>query len=466
MNDRSFSKQEARTTLLFLLVLLALANGMAWFMYRRSLALLEEDLGRHLVSIGKAIALQVEGDVRAASPGLEPGGAVGERLGALLDVYELDNLAILSPDLEVLARARGEMPASPDPFVPERADLDQIAPALAGEPVHTSLYRVGGETFKSAYVPVFANGGDVKALVAVDASASFLGSAGLLRQILLALSAASVVLAGIAALFFRRTVRAILRLEQTRQHQEKLSALGTMAAGVAHEVRNPLGIIRATAEMLAESETATDRRAMLDSIVAEVDRMNRLLSNVLAFSRPAKEEPRVYDVGGTLRECLQAIQADFARQGITLSAELSDLPRAKADPEEARQIFLNLLLNARDAMPSGGSLRVSARDRTIAPAAGTRAPRWFARGNGVSRAPHSAVEGRFVEVQVADTGAGMSKEIQGRVLDPFFTTKPGGTGLGLSVVHGIVTGSGGYLEIESKSGRGTTVRVGFPAAAS
>jgi signal transduction histidine kinase len=465
MNDRSISKQEARTTLLFLIVLLALLNGTAWFMYRQSLALLEEDLGRHLVSIGKAIALQMESEGMPASLGGEAGAAVGSRLGALLDVYELDNLALLSPDLELLASARGEMPASPDPFLPQRAELDEIAPALAGEPVHTSLFRVGGETFKSAYVPVFAAGGDVQGLVAVDASASFLESARLLRQILLALSGASLVFGGLAALLFQRTVRAIVRLEQTRQHQEKLSALGTMAAGVAHEVRNPLGIIRATAEMLAEGETASDKRAMLDSIVAEVDRMNRLLSNFLAFSRPAKEAPRVYDVGGTLRECLRAIEADFARQGIALSAELSDLPRAKADPEEARQIFLNLLLNARDAMPSGGSLRVSARDRTIERTAG-RAPRWLARGNGFSRAPHSAVEGRFVEVQVADTGSGMSKEIQGRVLDPFFTTKPGGTGLGLSVVHGIVTGSGGYLEIESRSGRGTTVRVGFPAATS
>jgi signal transduction histidine kinase len=223
-----------------------------------------------------------------------------------------------------------------------------------------------------------------------------------------------------------------------------------MAAGVAHEVRNPLGIIRGSAELLGD-QLAADRpkRALLDSIVSEVDRLDRLLSNFLAFARPARGSVGVTDVAPTLRECLAQVGPDFARGGVVVSAEIESLPAVCGNAAEARQVFLNLLINAREAMPRGGTLRVTGAERSIAPG-GLRAP---------------LRSGRFVEIAVADEGEGIRPEVRDRVLDPFFTTKENGTGLGLSIVHGIVTGVGGYVDIESKVGKGTTVRVGFPAAA-
>ncbi len=471
MSDRSISRQEALATVLFLLVLLSMLNGVAWFMYRRSLALLEEDLGRHLVSIGRGIAaelaktpaaqsrlgvLEVPGGSRVAS--IDDPLALDDRLVTLLGVYDLDNLALLTPSLEIVASARGEFSSDPAPVGSARVHLEDVAPVLAGEAVHTSLFTVSGETFKSAYVPVYGENSEVNGIVAVDASASFLESAALLRRLLLFLSCASLIFAGLVALLFRRTVRAIVHLEESKRHQEKLSALGTMAAGVAHEVRNPLGIIRATAELLAEESAAEpERRAMLDSIVEEVDRLNRLLTNFLAFSRPAKAAPPDSDLVAPLRECLRGIDAEFGRQRITVAAEISDMPLVRVDASEARQVFLNLLLNARDAMPDGGAIRVSATERTIRP---------HRRGLSLSNGSTLRLDGRFVEVAVADTGVGMTKSVRDRILDPFFTTKPGGTGLGLSIVHGIVTGAGGYVEFESKAGKGTVVRVGFPVTAS
>ncbi|MFN0150940.1 MAG: two-component system sensor histidine kinase NtrB [bacterium] len=470
MSDRSISRQEALTTVLFLIVLLAMLNGVAWFMYRRSLSLLEEDLGRHLVSIGRGIAaevaqipgaqsrlgvIDVSGDARADER-FSPHG-LDDRLVALLGVYDLDNVALLTPSLEIVASARGEISSGPAPVGAGRVNLDDVAPVLAGEAVHTRLFTVSGETFKSAYVPVYGESAEVNGIVAVDASASFLESAALLRRLLLFLSCASLIFAGLVALLFRRTVRAIVHLEESKRHQEKLSALGTMAAGVAHEVRNPLGIIRATTELLAEESAAEpERKAMLDSIIEEVDRLDRLLTNFLAFSRTAKAAPADSDIVVPLRECLRGIDAEFARQGITVAAEIADLPLVRAEPSEARQVFLNLLLNARDAMPDGGAIRVSAVERTIR---SHRRRQPFGNGG----APRSG--GRFVEVAVADTGVGMTNSVRDRILDPFFTTKPGGTGLGLSVVHGIVTGAGGYVEIETKEGKGTLVRVGFPVTA-
>lgn len=457
--------------MLFLIVLLVILNGIGWFMYRRSLGVLEEDLGRHLVSIGSGIAAEIAAEpgarARLAAPpdaggdarsGFEGPSGLDERFREMLDLYDLDNLVLLTPSLEIAASARGEVWGASPAGGSGRARLDEVAPVLAGEPVHTALYSVGGETFKSAYVPVYGEGGAVDGVIAVDASATFLESAGLLRRLLFILAGASLVLAALVALLFRRTVRAIVGLEESRRHQEKLSALGTMAAGVAHEVRNPLGIIRATAETLAEeSAGAPERKAMLDSIIEEVDRLNGLLTNFLAFSRPARAPSPECDLAVPLRDCVRGIESDLGRRGITVVAEIDDVPLVRADSSEARQVFLNLLLNARDAMPSGGAIRVRTFDRTI-----HARRRRFARGNGVAPGP----AGRFVEVQVADSGSGMPKTVRDRVLDPFFTTKPGGTGLGLSVVHGIVTGAGGYLQVDSKPGKGTTVRVGFPVIAS
>ncbi len=449
-----------RATLLLLLAMVALLNGTGWFLYRRATTLLEEDLGRHLVSIGKGVASTL--DISTARNLARGIGTPGERedlsagLTADLDRYELDNLALLSPDRVVLAEAGGADAVGAEHLPLRAADAPDLDAVVGGEPVHAPLYTVGGETFKSAYVPVSDETGDVFAMLAVDASASFLQSARVLRRLLLALSAASVLFAGFVALLFHRAVRALVSAEEERRHREKLTALGTMAAGVAHEIRNPLGIIRGTAELLAdEIPSSNPKRGMLDSIVSEVDRLDQLLSNFLAFARPARGPSGVADVAATLRECLQQVEPDFARSGIRVSSEVADLPTVRGNAADARQVFLNLLLNAREAMRHGGTLVVTGRVREIAPAR----PR-FPLGNGGPKSP----AGRFAEIAIADDGVGMKAEVRDRVLDPFFSTKEGGTGLGLSVVHGIVTGVGGYLDVESRFGKGTTVRVGFPAA--
>lgn len=449
-------------TLLLLLLILALFNGVGWYMYRRATTFLEEDLGRHLVSIGSGVAasLDAEGvrDLQFGVATAKDSEDVAAALARWLEIYGLDDLTLLSPDLTVIASAREGPPAAGEkPVLALTGGVDFDA-VRDGEAVHAPLVTVGGETFKSAYVPVIDRTGGVVGVLALDASASFVENARVLSRVLVAVLAASGIVTTLVALLFQRRVRSLVQREEERRHRDRISALTRMAAGVAHEIRNPLGIIRASAEMLAGDLPAGDaRRETLDSIVSEVDRLDNLLSNSISIARPARPAVGVVDIGASVRECVRQIEPDFVRSGVSVHAEVGALPAVRGNAAEARQVWLNLLLNAREAMPRGGRVRVSARERRI-----DRAAR---RARVRDGAPAAPAAGRFVEIAIADEGEGMAPEVLEQIFDPFFTTKEGGTGLGLSVVHGIVTGVGGYLDVDSKAGRGTTVRVGLPVAA-
>jgi signal transduction histidine kinase len=448
-------------TLLLLLLILALFNGVGWYMYRRAMTFLEEDLGRHLVSIGRGVAASLDAEgVRDLQFGIatpKDAQGVSDGLSQWREIYGLDGLTLLSPDLGVIATAGGDGIATGDSGVLALAEGVDFEAVRDGEAVHAPLLTVGGETFKSAYVPVIDRTGGVVALLALDASASFVENARDLSRVLVAVLAASGVATTLVALLFQRRVRALVQREEERRHRDRIAALTRMAAGVAHEIRNPLGIIRASAEMLAGDLAPGDpRRETLDSIVSEVDRLDNLLSNSISIARPARPAVGVVDVVASVRDCVRQIEPDFGRSGVTVAADVGALPQVRGNASETRQVLLNLLLNAREAMPRGGRIRVSGRERWV-----DRTARRARARDGAAAGPLS---GRFVEVAIADEGQGMTPEVLEQIFDPFFTTKDGGTGLGLSVVHGIVTGVGGYLDVDSKVGRGTTIRVGLPVA--
>ncbi len=224
---------------------------------------------------------------------------------------------------------------------------------------------------------------------------------------------------------------------------EKMSSLGKLAASVAHEINNPLAGILTYAKLLIrmheEGEFTDGMRETcarnLRLVQRETERCSAIVRNLLDFARQRPPSLKDLDVSGVVEEALSLLAHRLQMQNVTLEKDLPPLPLVKADFGQLRQSFVNVAMNACEAMANGGTLRVASR-----------------------------AVGTSVEVRLTDTGPGIAPEHLSHILDPFFTTKEKGTGLGLSVVYGIIDRHGGTLDIQSEVGKGTTVVVRLPIA--
>jgi len=238
---------------------------------------------------------------------------------------------------------------------------------------------------------------------------------------------------------FNHMVETLHRTQEELLNKEKLASMGQLAAGVAHEINNPLGSILLFADTLYQETGEDDRRREdLKMIVQETLRCKKIVSDLLNFAREQDvlaQESNVHDI---LQQAIDSVshQPSFAQVQIVRNLA-SDLPSIQADPSQLQQVFVNLLNNAAEAMPQGGTITLETRknDRQQA-----------------------------VEILVADTGGGIPEENLGKLFNPFFTTKPlgKGTGLGLSIVYGIIKMHRGQISVKSQLGKGTTFTVTLP----
>jgi signal transduction histidine kinase len=313
------------------------------------------------------------------------------------------------------------------------ADVSAVTEALAGLPAAGELYTSQGGYLKAAYAPVLDAEGLAVGGVGVEASATFFEVLGQIRKTLLGVG--GVVLAAMVLLgaVFTRLFSAQEALESRLRRTETLAAMGQMAAMLAHEIRNPLGIIRGAAERMGKQYGIEDD-PVYRFIPDEVDRLERTLGTYLDFARPA-DSGETSDAGEALRRTLHLMEGEFTRKGLRLTADMEDgtFP-VRGDAHLLQQAFLNLLLNAREAMEAGGAADVALRRN-----------------------------GNRVTVTVTDSGPGMTEAVRRRAAEPFFTSKPSGSGLGLAVVQRVATEAGGSLSIDSAPGRGTRVTLSFPS---
>jgi two-component system sensor histidine kinase HydH len=230
-------------------------------------------------------------------------------------------------------------------------------------------------------------------------------------------------------------VTEIRSLEQRMRESERLAAVGRMAGGVAHEVRNPLSSIKGLALLLKHKFPEHSReRDTADLLIQETERMNRTITEMLSFTRPAPLRVEPVDLGALLQRSLELVRTEAADSGVVTRVQLGPgLPAVEGDADRLQQVLMNVLLNGLQAMEEGGRLEIAAE-----------------------------VDGDGVEVRVTDTGRGIAPELQAQVFFPYFTTKPGGSGLGLAISQKIVADHHGTIEIESESGQGTTVVIRLP----
>jgi signal transduction histidine kinase len=226
---------------------------------------------------------------------------------------------------------------------------------------------------------------------------------------------------------------------------EQLAAVGRISAQIAHEVRNPLSSIGLNVELLQDAlahatlpsqEEAREARELLAAVTREVDRLTEVTEQYLRMARPPRPSLQPTHVPEVLASVLDFSREELERGGVEVVRDFApDTPPALADEGQLRQVCLNLLRNSREAMPEGGRLTVSTR----------------------------ALE-REVEIAFQDTGRGMSEAVRARLFEPFFSTKEGGTGLGLAVSQQILQAHGGTLRCQSEPGQGTTFMLRLPRA--
>ncbi len=234
-----------------------------------------------------------------------------------------------------------------------------------------------------------------------------------------------------------RDLREIRDLQERVRRSEHLAALGRLAAGVAHEIRNPLSSIRGFGQYFMQRLKGQEEEQGYASImVKEVDRLNRVITELLDFARPKEPHRQPHCLEELLEHSLKLLEPEFVKRKVEVEKVFDpDLPPAWVDRDQLSQAFLNLLLNSLESMEEGGKIKIALKN--VPPA---------------------------LQISITDTGRGIPPDDLGKVFEPFFSTKRRGTGLGLSIVHQIVEGHGGDIEAESREGMGTTFRITLPTS--
>jgi two-component system sensor histidine kinase HydH len=237
------------------------------------------------------------------------------------------------------------------------------------------------------------------------------------------------------------TNRQLAQVQEEARRSERLAALGQLTAGLAHEIRNPLGVIKGSAEMLSKKIGPSDPVAaeLTGYISSEVNRLNGLVSRFLHFARPLKIEPQLRELPPIVEQSLRNVER--LNQGSLVKVTLNfpaALPKVLLDAGACDQVFTNLFSNAFEAMPEGGELKVTAQSSALD-------------------------DRRGVEIKVADSGPGIPEELREQIFNPFFTTKKEGVGLGLSIVSKIVDDHHGYIRVKSEEGKGACFVLFLPS---
>jgi len=428
--------------LLYVVVIVAVGVGL-FGLLRTSEVRLEEEMGDRLQAIAISVAALIDGDLidgwvpaREGAPVADDPGYSEMRSGLdrIFFTTEVSEINLTSLDDIIVYSTSGRPAGSENAYWKLNKDL--VGQTKRGSLSVTPLYDSGFGRQKSAFAPVLGINEDVVAVVSVEAEAEFFDALTRLKQGALTTAVIVLIVLAVIGVALARLLRDIIRTRAVLAEQEKLASMGRMTAGIAHEIRNPLGIIRGAGELIAMrlGQAGLDASSA-DFITGEVDRLDRILTRYLAFGRGGGLNPEPLNLEALVRRTVGNMASELASTPVTVSV-LGEPRDVRADDPALQQVLLNLLLNARDAA-------LEAED------------------------PSLELELEYgpqgVALSVRDHGAGLGGRDPERQFIPFETSKEKGSGLGLAVVRQVVEDHGGAASLGERSdGPGAVAIVTLP----
>lgn len=412
----------------------------SWLFLNQLTDNLEEELGERLRSTALSTAQIIEAlfDESSKDQLYMYAFQLKEILNRVKEGNQIQSAFLIREDFSVIADDENSL-TFPAPRTYVQQDSIALESAWNGVAMPSALHEIEGEYFKSAYAPVINVDQEIMAVVVVEAPVQFFNTLKLYSRGLALLGLVSLIVVALFSIFVYWAISLLLQSYEKMRRSERLALMGQMAASMAHEIRNPLGIMKGTADVLRELYDNPDKpNELFDFIPLEIKRLNRLVNDFLSFARGVNIEKK----RGDLKQVLHRVAGDFEREEINIPVEFlteidGNLPRIEFDEDAIYRVVYNLALNGIQAMNHEGTL--------------------------IFRLSHYSKKGDdFQKVEIQDTGCGIEGDLT-QIFDPFFTTKTKGTGLGLAISRQIIEKHGGWIEAASESAKGTTMRFYLPA---
>lgn len=439
-------------TLLYLGALLVLVNGTVIYSIRTAHHFLDEELGKRFEATAHTAALLIQpdqldalfpvssdslgADFESAMDAVEAGEAVRKEWRRLADGAGASNILLLDPDHRVVLALREAVFSDI-----HRATLDEAAftRSLFGEPAHSRLFEEGDTYLKAGYAPVVQYDGRVVAAVVVEGGSTSFRPLEQVKRSLYGAAILASILVLAAGMGYVRTTAQLAKVEERMDHADLLATVGQVAAGVAHEIRNPLAVIRGASSRLQKFDQLPprERNELLGMFDEEIHRMGDVVQNFLDLSRRPDTEPTIFALRPVLDRSVDIMKPELQRCNVRTEIrwEADEGVCIRGRLQAMHHLFLNLALNARDAMPRGGDLRI-------------------------------LVQARKAELRIyfQDSGPGIPRTLRSKIFEPFFTTRAEGTGLGLAFVERIVIEHGGSIDVGPSPRGGAQFLIKLPTA--
>ncbi len=427
-----------------------LVNGTVIYAIQTAHHFLDEELGKRFEATAHTAALLIQADqldalfpgsadslradFDAVMDGAEAADAVREQWRRLADGAGASNILLLDPEHRVVLGVREAMSKQVG-----RVTLDEAAftRAMIGEGAHSRLFEEGATYLKAGYAPVTQYDGRIVGAVVVEGGASAFRPLVQVRASLYGAAILASILVVLVGLGYVRTQARLARMEERMDHADLLATVGQVAAGVAHEIRNPLAVLRGASSRLQKMEhlPREQREELLGMVDEEVQRMGDVVQTFLDLSRRQDSEATIIPLKPLIERSMEILKVELTRCKVrsTVRWEAPADICIRGRPQALHHLFLNLALNARDAMPEGGDLTI-------------------------------LVQARKSEVRIyfQDSGPGIPRTIRSKIFEPFFTTRAQGTGLGLAFVERIVLEHGGSISVGSSPSGGAQFQIELP----
>lgn len=440
------------------ILLVALAN---WWIYQRIESALDENLGKRLSSVVRVLLASntVMGDVLLGDEGGFDDTALGlidEVLRQVERENDLDAILLLDPIDYQVGYSSSELYAIDVPYPHLETHRDAILEAIASNTVSvSSTIRVGSLYLKSGFAPVVTLLGDevLVGILVIEASEDFFGVLATVRGVMVSGTAAAALLLLLLVIAYFGLQRQIRQAQRLLEREDRMAALGRLASQVAHEIRNPVQIIKLSADRMGKWLTAQKggRRCedpelveMVEYIGEETSRLQGLTERYLTYTRHGEIQYRDTPPVELVESVASVLERMNLPDGVELKVEVDrSIPQISCDPDQMRQALLNLASNALEAIGTAGTMTLFA----------------SLRPQDDGRRSSSAGS---VCLGVEDTGPGIPERIRQKIFEPFFSTKEEGNGLGLYIVDGIVRAHGGKIEVENVEGGGSRIVIVLP----